>query len=106
MQFLIYNLISFLILFFLFFFRENICLKLKLIDYPNNDSIHKHQALLFGGIFLICSLILNIFFLILTDRYENNFFSFFLVISFFSNRRYKRSRYKFKITSYDMCLFN
>lgn len=83
MQFLIFNLISFLVLFLLFSVRKNICLKLNLIDYPNDRNIHKYEAFLFGGIFLISSLVLNIFFLILNSKYENSFFSFFLVISFF-----------------------
>tara|TARA_B100000900_G_scaffold411973_1_gene432747 strand:+ start:6797 stop:7777 length:981 start_codon:yes stop_codon:yes gene_type:complete len=83
MQFLVFNLISILILIFLFYKRKNICLKLNLIDHPNDNSVHKHEALLFGGIFLISSLILNIFFLIFANIYNNNYFSLFLVISFF-----------------------
>lgn len=83
MQILIYNFSSFLILFFLFIFRNKICAKLKLIDYPNDKSIHREKALLFGGIFLISSLCLNIIILILTNNFQSNFFNFFLVISFF-----------------------
>mgnify|MGYP003706094103 FL=1 len=83
MQFLIYNFFSFLILFFLFIFRNEICLKLKLIDYPNDKSVHREKALLFGGIFLISSLFLNIIILILTNKFESNFFNFFLILSFF-----------------------
>ena len=83
MQFLIYNFFSFLIIFFLFIFRDKICTKLKLIDDPNDKSIHKERALLFGGIFLIASLCLNVIILILTDKFQSNFFNFFLVFSFF-----------------------
>ena len=83
MEFLIYNFILFITLIFLFFQKKNICLKLNLIDRPNNKSIHNHDALLFGGIFLISSLILNIFFLFISKEYETNYFSFFLIISFF-----------------------
>ena len=83
MQFLIYNFFSFLILFFLFIFRNEICSKLKLIDYPNDKSVHREKALLFGGIFLISSLFLNIIILILTNKFQNNFFNFFLILSFF-----------------------
>ena len=83
MQFLIYNFFSFLILFFLFIFRNEICSKLKLIDYPNDKSVHREKALLFGGIFLISSLFLNIIILILTNKFESNFFNFFLILSFF-----------------------
>ena len=56
MQFLIYNFFSFLILFFVFILRNEICSKLKLVDYPNDKSVHREKALLFGGIFLISSL--------------------------------------------------
>lgn len=83
MQFLIYNFFSFLILFFLFIFRNEICSKLKLVDYPNDKSVHREKALLFGGIFLISSLFLNIIILILTNKFQNNFFNFFLILSFF-----------------------
>ena len=83
MQFLIYNFFSFLILFFLFIFRDEICSKLKLIDYPNDKSVHREKALLFGGIFLISSLFLNIIILILTNKFQSNFFNFFLILSFF-----------------------
>lgn len=83
MQFLIYNFFSFLILFFVFIFRNEICSKLKLVDYPNDKSVHKEKALLFGGIFLISSLFLNIIILILTNKFQNNFFNFFLILSFF-----------------------
>ena len=83
MQFLIYNFFSFLILFFLFIFRDKICSKLKLIDYPNDKSVHREKALLFGGIFLISSLFLNIIILILTNKFQSNFFNFFLILSFF-----------------------
>ena len=83
MQFLIYNFFSFLILFFLFIFRNEICSKLKLIDYPNDKSVHREKALLFGGIFLISSLFLNIIILILTNKFQSNFFNFFLILSFF-----------------------
>jgi len=83
MQFLIYNFFSFLILFFLFIFRNEICSKLKLIDYPNDQSVHREKALLFGGIFLISSLFLNIIILILTNKFQSNFFNFFLILSFF-----------------------
>jgi UDP-GlcNAc:undecaprenyl-phosphate GlcNAc-1-phosphate transferase len=83
MEFLIYNFILFITLIFLFFQKKNICLKLNLIDRPNNKSIHNHDALLFGGIFMISSLILNIFFLFFSKEYETNYFSFFLIISFF-----------------------
>ena len=83
MQFLIFNLISIVTFIFLFSQRKNICLKLNLIDHPSDNSVHKHGALLFGGIFLISSLILNIIFLIFAKNYDNNYFSFFLVISFF-----------------------
>ena len=83
MQFLIYNFFSFLILFFVFIFRNEICSKLKLVDYPNDKSVHREKALLFGGIFLISSLFLNIIILILTNKFQNNFFNFFLILSFF-----------------------
>lgn len=83
MQFLIYNFFSFLILFFVFIFRNEICSKLKLVDYPNDKSVHKEKALLFGGIFLISSLFLNIIILILTNKFQSNFFNFFLILSFF-----------------------
>ena len=83
MQFLIYNFFSFLILFLLFIFRDEICSKLKLIDYPNDKSVHREKALLFGGIFLISSLFLNIIILILTNKFQSNFFNFFLILSFF-----------------------
>ena len=83
MQFLIYNFFSSLILFFLFIFKDEICSKLKLIDYPNDKSIHREKALLFGGIFLISSLFLNIIILILTNKFQSNFFNFFLILSFF-----------------------
>ena len=83
MQFLIYNFFSFLILFFLFIFRNEICSKLKLIDYPNDKSVHREKALLFGGIFLISILFLNIIILILTNKFQSNFFNFFLILSFF-----------------------
>ena len=83
MQFLTYNFFSFLILFYLFIFRNEICSKLKLIDYPNDKSVHKEKALLFGGIFLISSLFLNIIILILTNKFQSNFFNFFLILSFF-----------------------
>ena len=83
MQFLIYNFFSFLILFFVFILRNEICSKLKLVDYPNDKSVHKEKALLFGGIFLISSLFLNIIILILTNKFQNNFFNFFLILSFF-----------------------
>ncbi len=83
MEFLIYNLILFITLIFLFFQKKNICLKFNLIDRPSNKSIHNHDALLFGGIFMISSLILNIFFLFFSKEYETNYFSFFLVLSFF-----------------------
>ena len=83
MQFLIYNFFSFLILFFVFILRNEICSKLKLVDYPNDKSVHREKALLFGGIFLISSLFLNIIILILTNKFQNNFFNFFLILSFF-----------------------
>ena len=83
MQFLIYNFFSFLILFFVFILRNEICSKLKLVDYPNDKSVHREKALLFGGIFLISSLFLNIIILILTNKFESNFFNFFLILSFF-----------------------
>ena len=83
MQFLIYNFFSFLILFFVFIFRNEICSKLKLVDYPNDKSVHREKALLFGGIFLISILFLIIIILILTNKFQNNFFNFFLILSFF-----------------------
>ncbi len=83
MQFLIYNLLSILFLFILFIYRDYICLKFKLIDYPGDLSIHQNKALLFGGIFLISSLILNILILTSTSMYVGKYFSLFLIFLFF-----------------------
>jgi len=83
MEFLISILITFAFLFLLFIFRETICQKLMLIDYPKEDDFHKIKSYLFGGIFLFTSLLLNIFFLLIDEKYSNNYFSFFLLVSFF-----------------------
>jgi len=83
MKFLILNFISLSILFFLYLFRKNICLKLKLIDKPGKISIHKDHALLFGGIFLISGLILNLLTIYYYELNVSRYLSFSLIISFF-----------------------
>ena len=52
-------LINFLLIYFLYKYRNIIANKLQLIAYPSKDTFHKNNSYLYGGILLFPSLILT-----------------------------------------------
>ena len=83
MNFFFANLIAVVFLYVLCVNRKHICSKLNLIDTPGRLSIHKSKALLFGGIFLFSSLVINFFIIYLNERVLDKYISIYLILSFF-----------------------
>ena len=83
MKFFFANFLAFSFLYILCINRKYICSKLNLIDTPGILSIHKSKALIFGGIFLFSSLVLNFFIIYLNERYLDKYISIYLISSFF-----------------------
>ena len=74
-------LINFLLIYFLYKYRNIITNKLQLIAYPNKDTFHKNNSYLYGGILLFPSLILAGAYLQI-NKIENLYINFFLIFSF------------------------
>ena len=83
MKFFFANLIAVFFLYVLCVNRKHICSKLNLIDTPGRLSIHKSKALLFGGIFLFSSLVINLVIIYLNERVLDKYISIYLILSFF-----------------------
>ena len=83
MKFFFANLIAVFFLYILCVNRKHICSKLNLIDTPGRLSIHKSKALLFGGIFLFSSLVINLVIIYLNERVLDKYISIYLILSFF-----------------------
>ena len=83
MKFFFVNLIVVVFLYILCVNRKYICSKLNLIDTPGKLSIHKSKALLFGGIFLFSSLVINLVIIYLNEGVLDKYISIYLILSFF-----------------------
>ena len=83
MKFFFANLIAVFFLYVLCVNRKRICSKLNLIDTPGRLSIHKSKALLFGGIFLFSSLVINLVIIYLNEGVLDKYISIYLILSFF-----------------------
>ena len=82
MKYLIAISISLPVLCFIYLLKDTICKYLKLIDYTTHNTLHKKDALLYGGIFLLAGYLLNFYFLFFTLN-ELLFYNIYLVIFFF-----------------------
>ncbi len=83
MKFFFANLIAVFFLYILCINRKRICSKFNLIDTPGRLSIHKSKALLFGGIFLFSSLVINLVIIYLNEHVLDKYISIYLILSFF-----------------------
>lgn len=83
MKYLIALSISLLILGFTYLLKDKVCKHLKLIDHATNNTVHKKDALLYGGIFLLVGFFLNYFFVLFISNQIIFFYNFYLVIFFF-----------------------
>jgi len=83
MKYLIALSISLLILGFTYLLKDKVCKHFKLIDHATNNTVHKKDALLYGGIFLLVGFLLNYFFVLFISNQIIFFYNFNLVIFFF-----------------------
>ena len=63
--------------------RNSICKKLNLIEYSNNKTFHKKDALIFGGVFIFTGFLFNFFYLIFYDENCLKYFNYVLVFFIF-----------------------
>ena len=82
MKYLIAISISLPILCVAYLLKDTICKYLRLIDYATKNTLHKKDALLYGGIFLLVGYVLNSYFLFFTLN-QLFFYNIYLVIFFF-----------------------
>ncbi len=76
-----YLLTNFLIIYLLYINKDIIANKLQLITYHNNNTFHKKNAYLYGGILLFPSLLVTSTYLYIY-KIENLYVNFFLIFSF------------------------
>lgn len=83
MKYFIYLLINLFLINLIFKMRFEICNACNLIDLPVKKKIHKHSALIFGGIFLIFGYISNFIYIYIFEQDYYNYLSPFFIISLF-----------------------
>ena len=83
MKYFIYILINLFLINLIFKMRFEICNACNLIDLPVKKKIHKHSALIFGGIFLIFGYISNFIYIYIFEQDYYNYLSPFFIISLF-----------------------
>jgi UDP-GlcNAc:undecaprenyl-phosphate GlcNAc-1-phosphate transferase len=81
-MFIIFLIVNLSLIFCIINFSSIISQKLRIIDYPKKEKIHKKKTPLLGGIFLITGVLSNLFYLKIVNQ-NYNLLIFLFVFSFF-----------------------